>query len=141
MQDTVDDHDHVAPGQQRLGRRVPEPLDLLVDRGVLLDVGVGLRDVRLGLVVVVVGDEVLDRVVRGRSSRSSLANWAASVLLGCITSVGRCTRSASQATVAVLPVPVAPSRTTSCSPAVDPLLELVDRGRLVARGPIVGHRP
>ena len=56
-------HDHVAPGQQRPGRRVPQPLDLFVDRGVLLDVGVGLRDVRLGLVVVVVGDEVLDRVV------------------------------------------------------------------------------
>jgi len=33
-------------------------------RGLLLDVGVGGRDVRLGLVVVVVGDEVLDRVVR-----------------------------------------------------------------------------
>ena len=44
--------------------RVPQPLDVVVDRGVLLDVGVGLRDVRLGLVVVVVGDEVLDRVVR-----------------------------------------------------------------------------
>ena len=58
------DHDHVAPGEQRVGRGVPQPLDLLVDRGVLLDVGVGLRDVRLGLVVVVVGDEVLDRVVR-----------------------------------------------------------------------------
>ena len=58
------DHDHVAPGQQRVGGRVPEPLDLLVERGVLLDVGVGLRNVRLGLVVVVVGDEVLDRVAR-----------------------------------------------------------------------------
>ena len=44
--------------------RVPQPLDLVVDRGVLLDVGVGLRDVGLGLVVVVVGDEVLDGVVR-----------------------------------------------------------------------------
>ena len=42
---------------------MPEPLDLLVDRGVLLDVGVGLRDVGLGLVVVVVRDEVLHRVV------------------------------------------------------------------------------
>ena len=30
---------------------------------VLLDVGVGARDVGLGLVVVVVADEVLDRVV------------------------------------------------------------------------------
>ena len=58
------DHDHVAPGEQGHRRRVPQPLDLLVDRGVLLDVGVGLRDVRLGLVVVVVADEVFDRVVR-----------------------------------------------------------------------------
>ena len=58
------DDDDVAPGQQAHRRRVPQPLDLLVDRGVLLDVGVGLRDVGLGLVVVVVGDEVLDRVVR-----------------------------------------------------------------------------
>ena len=56
-------HDHVAPGQQGVGRGVAQPLDLLVDRGVLLDVGVGLGDVGLGLVVVVVGDEVLDRVV------------------------------------------------------------------------------
>ena len=63
MQETDGDHDDVAPGEQRVGRGVPQPLDLLVDRGVLLDVGVGLRDVRLGLVVVVVGDEVLDRVV------------------------------------------------------------------------------
>ena len=55
--------DGVPPGEQRVGGGVPEPLDLGVDGGVLLDVGVGLRDVRLGLVVVVVGDEVLDRVV------------------------------------------------------------------------------
>ncbi len=57
------DHDHVAPGEQRGGRRVAQPVDLVVDRGVLLDVGVARRDVRLGLVVVVVADEVLDPVV------------------------------------------------------------------------------
>ena len=57
-------HDHVPPGQQGVGGRVPESLDLLVEGGVLLDVGVGLRNVRLGLVVVVVGDEVLHRVLR-----------------------------------------------------------------------------
>jgi hypothetical protein len=57
-------HHHVPAGQQRHGRRVPQPLHLLVERGVLLDVGVGLRDVRLGLVVVVVRHEVFDRVVR-----------------------------------------------------------------------------
>ena len=58
------DHHHVAARQQRRRRRVPQPLDVVVDRAVLLDVGVGLGDVRLGLVVVVVRDEVLDRVVR-----------------------------------------------------------------------------
>ena len=57
-------HDDIAPAQQRVRRRVTQSLDLGVDRGVLLDEGVGLRDVRLGLVVVVVADEVLDRVVR-----------------------------------------------------------------------------
>jgi hypothetical protein len=43
---------------------VPEPVDLVVYRGVLLDVGVRPRDVGLWLVVVVVGDEELDAVVR-----------------------------------------------------------------------------
>ena len=57
------DDDHVVAAEQRGGGRVPEPLDLLVHRAVLLDVRVGLRDVRLGLVVVVIADEVLDGVV------------------------------------------------------------------------------
>ncbi len=46
------------------GRRVAHPVDLLVDRGFLLDVGVRPGHVGLRLVVVVVGDEILDRVVR-----------------------------------------------------------------------------
>ncbi len=58
-------HDHHVPArEQRRGRRVAKPVDLLVDRGVLLDVQVLAGDVRLGLVVVVVGDEVLHRVAR-----------------------------------------------------------------------------
>ncbi len=40
-----------------------QALDLLVDRGVFLDVGVGRGDVRFGLIVVEVRDEILDRVV------------------------------------------------------------------------------
>ncbi len=56
--------DHVAAADQRAGGRQPQPVDLLVDRGVLLDVDVALRNVRLGLVVVVVADEIVDRVVR-----------------------------------------------------------------------------
>ena len=57
------DDDDVAPGEQGGRRRVAEPVDLVVDRRVLLDVRVARRDVRLGLVVVVVADEVLDPVV------------------------------------------------------------------------------
>ena len=56
-------HDHVAPGEQRRGGRVAQPVDLVVDRAVLLDVRVARGHVGLGLVVVVVGDEVLDPVV------------------------------------------------------------------------------
>jgi hypothetical protein len=57
------DHHHVATRQQRHRGAVAQPVDLVVDRRVLLDVGVGRGDVGLGLVVVVVADEVLDRVV------------------------------------------------------------------------------
>ena len=58
------DDDHVATQKQRGGGRVAQPVDLVVDRRVLLDVQVLRRDVGLGLVVVVVADEVLDGVVR-----------------------------------------------------------------------------
>ncbi len=64
MQDTRGHDDDVVALDQRAGRRVAHAVDLLVDRRVLLDIGVGARDIRLGLVVVVIGDEILDRVVR-----------------------------------------------------------------------------
>ena len=57
------DDDDVAPLEERPGGGQPHPVDLLVDRRFLLDVGVGGRNVRLGLVVVVVADEVLHRIV------------------------------------------------------------------------------
>ena len=43
------------------------PVDLLVDGGFLLDEGIGARNVGLGLVIVVVGDEILDRIVREKA--------------------------------------------------------------------------
>ena len=57
------DDDDVVALEQRARGRVAHAVDLLVDGRFLLDIGVGARDVGLGLVVVVVGDEVLDRVV------------------------------------------------------------------------------
>ncbi|CAB5025699.1 unannotated protein [freshwater metagenome] len=61
--DTCHDND-VAAGEEAVRRRVPQSLHLLIDRGVLLDEGIALRNVCLWLVIVVVGDEVLDGVVR-----------------------------------------------------------------------------
>ena len=58
------DDDHVAALEQRPRGGVAQLVDLVVARRVLLDVRVAARQVRLGLVVVEVGDEVLDRVVR-----------------------------------------------------------------------------
>ncbi len=56
------DDQHVPALEQRLGGPQPQALDLVVDRGLFLDVGIGGRDVSLRLVVVVIGDEVLDGV-------------------------------------------------------------------------------
>ncbi len=58
------DDQRIGPLQQRLGCRQPHLLDMLVDRGVLLDEGVRGRHVGLGLVVVVVAHEVLHGVLR-----------------------------------------------------------------------------
>ena len=57
-------HDEdVAAGEQGAGGGEAEALDLLVDRGIFFDVGVGARDVGLRLVVVEVADEIFDRIV------------------------------------------------------------------------------
>ena len=63
------DYHHIAARQQRRRRGVPQALDVIVDGAVLFDVGVGLRDVRLGLVVVVVRHEVLNGIVRQHLSQ------------------------------------------------------------------------
>ncbi len=54
--------DHVVARQQRIRRRVPHPINLFVDVGGLLDKRITRRHIRFRLVVVVVRDEVFDRV-------------------------------------------------------------------------------
>ena len=64
MQRHRGDDDDVAALEQGVGGGVAEPVDLVVAARVLLDVRVAPGQVRLGLVVVEVADEVLDRVLR-----------------------------------------------------------------------------
>ena len=58
------DHDHIVANQQIGGGRVTETVDVVVGLRVFLDVRVGLRKICLRLIIVVVRDEVVDRVVR-----------------------------------------------------------------------------
>ena len=63
--DTADGrhHDHIPPLQQGAGGTEAQAVDLLVGGGVLFDIGIGVGDVGLRLVVVVVGDKVLHGVI------------------------------------------------------------------------------
>jgi hypothetical protein len=63
------DDDRVRALEECLGGGETHLLDVLVSRCILLDVRVGRRHVRFWLVIVVVGDEVLDRVVREESAK------------------------------------------------------------------------
>ena len=64
-------HHHVVALQQGAGGGVAHAVDLFVDGGLFFDIGVGARDIGLGLVVVVIGDEILHRV--GGEERAELA--------------------------------------------------------------------
>ncbi len=103
------DDDHVASLEQGVRRGVAEPVDLVVARRVLLDVGVAPGQVRLGLVVVEVADEVLDRVLREELAELGVELGGERLVVG--EDQGRLVvlRRCVQARVAVLPVPVAPS--------------------------------
>ena len=58
------DDDNVPPLQKRKRRREAKAVDLIVDGAVLFNVRIRVRDVRLRLVIVVVGDEVFHGVFR-----------------------------------------------------------------------------
>ncbi len=59
--DAGDDH-AIAAFEQRAGGRKPELIELVVDGGFFFDVDIARGDVGFGLVVVVIADEILDRV-------------------------------------------------------------------------------
>ncbi len=57
-------HDDITAFEQGLGRRKSHLLDMFVHRGIFFDEGIRRGNVGLGLIIVVVGDEILDRIVR-----------------------------------------------------------------------------
>ncbi len=113
------------------------PIDLLVDVQFLLDIGVGTRDVGLRLVIVVVGDEVLDRVVGKEAAKLAVELGRQRLVgredegrpLGGLDHFGHGeglagAGDAEQHLVALI--------------RRDALDQLVDRGRLVALGLVIG---
>ena len=67
--DTIDaadrcHNDHVIAFEQSTGGRVPHPVDLLVDLRFLLDIGVRTGDISFWLIIVVIADEIFDRIIR-----------------------------------------------------------------------------
>ena len=58
------DDDTVAPLEERARRRVSQLIDLVVDRRILFDVCIRRRNIRLGLVVVIIADKIADIILR-----------------------------------------------------------------------------
>ena len=137
--------DHIVPNQQSGGCRVPKPVDLIVDRGVLLDVSVGLRDVGLRLVVVVIGDEVLHAVV-GEELPELICELGAQRLVGSQDQSRLLNLFDGPGDGGRLPRPGDPQQGLITVAPVDPLGELLDGLWLVAgRGKVgddleVGHQ-
>ena len=125
---------------------MPKLVDLVVARRVLLDVGVAAGQVRLGLVVVEVADEVLDRVVG--EEVPELAVELGGERLVVRQHERRLLDPGYHLTTTenVLPVPVAPSRTWCLTPLEQPLGQAIDglglvTGRLEVGDQFeVGHR-
>jgi len=58
-------HDnHVTTSQQATGGSQAQAFDLVIDGRIFFDVGIGGRNERLGLIIIVVGDEVFHSVFR-----------------------------------------------------------------------------
>ena len=59
------DHDHIVPAaEQGRGRTQPHLFDPLVDRQILFDKRIGRGNIGFGLIIVVIGDEILDGIFR-----------------------------------------------------------------------------
>ena len=131
------DHDSVSPGQQGTGGRVPEPVDDLVDGTVFFNVGVGLGQICLRLIVVVIGDEIFHGVIREEALK----------LVKQLSCQGLVVRDDQGRTLDLfddicqgkgLAGPGYSEKNLVLPPGKDPLLQLLDGSRLVTAGGIFG---
>ncbi len=134
------DDDHIPALEQRLRGEVAQPVDLLVDRGVLLDVGVGLREVRLGLVVVVVGRRSSRPRCRGRTRGTPRRAGPRASCCARSPASGAAPARSRWRCVNVLPEPVTPSSVCRLWPSTTPWVSLLDRLRLIALGLVIGDQ-
>ena len=113
------DDDGVAAFEEGAGGGEAELVQLFVDGGFFFDEEVAGGDVGFGLVVVVVGDEVLDGVV-GEEGFELVVELGGEGLVVREDEGGALSSSMILAMVKVLPEPVTPRRTWSFSPALRP---------------------
>ena len=90
---------------------MPHLVDLIVDRRIFFNEGIGRRDIRLRLVVVVVADEVLDGVVRKEAFEFAVQLGGQDLVRRQHQRGARFRFATTFATVKVLPDPVTPSKT------------------------------
>ena len=90
-------------------------IDFIVNGGILFNVRIGMRDIRLRLIIIVV-ETKNSTALFGKNSLNSLQSWAARILLCASTSVGLLTFWMRFATVNVFPEPVTPRSICSLSP-------------------------
>ncbi len=124
-------HDGVAAGEQRRGGRVAQPVDLVVDGAVLLDIGVAGGEIGLGLVVVVVADEVLHPVLREELAHL-VGQLGGQRLVGSDDERGTLHRFDRPGDGGALAAPGDAEQRLEAVAADDALRQLGDRGRLIA---------
>ena len=82
MQETEATMNHIAPLEQGAGRAVAHPIDLLVDLGLLVDIGVGARNIGLRLIVIIITDEIFHRIVRKKRLELAVELRRQSLIMG-----------------------------------------------------------
>ena len=117
--------------KQRARGGEAEFVELIVDRRLFFNVEVAGRDVGFGLVVVVVGNEVLDGVVGEELFEFVVKLGRERLVVHLRMSAGRCDCSMTLAMVKVLPDPVTPS---SDLVQLSPALKAADESSEMARG-------